>query len=112
NYPAKTLHQTISYRVEGKDMSNNDIVTKKTITYKDKFGRIICEKQMIKSKPKNSYSFSSDGTVQWTGSGLEVFISTYYVYDQAGNLIKVIAPDNETVTYTYNSLGQKLSQQT
>lgn len=71
-----------------------------TWTYMDNLGRVIMEKHEI----GNEYEQNSDGSISDLGVGYTT-AETWFVYDGAGRITKVVDPSGKESTYKYNSLG-------
>ncbi|GEM_PF-6135542 len=84
-----------------------DALGNKVWTYMDNLGRVIMEEHEI----GNDYTQNTDGSITDLGTGYTTS-RTWFVYDPAGNIVKVVDPNGKETTYTYNSLGvvtQKVS---
>jgi RHS repeat-associated protein len=81
-----------------------------TKIYKDRNGRIVMKESPVKSASNYSYTFDGGGHIQWGAGAGFVYATTYMVYDYAGNLIKVMDPEGNIITYSYNSLSQMIQE--
>lgn len=81
-----------------------DAAGNQSMVYTDKLGRRIAQQVPL----GGTYSFDATGHLTW-GSGANT-AWTYFECDPAGNVIRSIDPKGLETVFTYNSLGQVLTE--